>query len=122
MDLRDDVGLAPINAKELGQALEVVHGGLADGGNDITEPRHAQVGQLLVEEIDSQLLGEQGHVGDNGEADPPLTILSELNNSGKEVLAQLVKADHSRDLVQLANNVESDVGEVVFEKLEEEVE
>lgn len=63
--------LRPLRPEILDQLLEVVSGGLPDGEHVVDEPRHAEAVQLLVEEVDPELAGEQRHVLDDGQPHPP---------------------------------------------------
>jgi len=57
-DLGEDRLLGPLGAKDLGKLLQVEGGGLANRIHTISEPRHAEVAELLVKEVNSQLLRE----------------------------------------------------------------
>lgn len=60
-------GLAgPLWAKYLGELLEILRCCLTDGIDGIAEPAHAEIAQLLVEELNTKLAGEEGNVLDDG--------------------------------------------------------
>ena len=92
---------------------------------------------MLIEKLYAQLTGEKGDVFDNGKSDPPLLILGQLNNSGKERLGQEFDTDNCNGQTcrqafgpeaavltlvykfQLGNNVQADIGVFVFKHLKE---
>lgn len=48
---------------------------LANGEDGVTQPTHAEIAQLLIEELDAKLTGEQGNIFDDSEAHAPLFVL-----------------------------------------------
>lgn len=85
-NLGNNLFASPLNAKHLGQLLEVVCGCLADGEDGVSQPAHAQVAQFLVEEFDTKLTSKQRNVLDDGKTHSPLLILSQLYNGGEQGL------------------------------------
>lgn len=76
----------PLDAKDFCEFLEVESGGLTNAEDGVAQPGHAEISELLVEELDAQLGGEKRDVLDDGETDTPLLILGELNNCWKQRL------------------------------------
>lgn len=83
-DLGDDGDLGPVDAKDLGELAQVDRRGLADAEDGVAEPVHAEVTELVVEELDAELLGEEGDVLDDRLAHAPLLVLGELDDRGQE--------------------------------------
>ena len=54
-----------------------------------------------------QLPRQQGHVLDDGQADPPLGVLGQLHDGGQQGLGQLADADHLVDAVQVGDDVQA---------------
>lgn len=52
-DFRHDCVVRPLHAKDLGQLLQILSRGFADGEDGVAEPTHAQATELLVEEFDA---------------------------------------------------------------------
>lgn len=119
-DLGDDRILRPVDAKHLGELAQVDRRSLADGKDGVAEPPHAEVGKLLVEEGDAELLGEERDVLDDGLPNAPLLVFGELDDGGQKSLREELDADDVVDDLELRDDVESDFGELVLEKLEEE--
>lgn len=67
---------------------------------------------LLTEDVSSthQLSRQQGHVLDNGQADPPLGVLGQFHDGRQQRLRQLADADHVIDAVQVGDDVEAHLG------------
>jgi hypothetical protein len=61
-----------------------VSSGFTDRENGISQPAHAQIAELLIEELNAQLTGEERDVLDNRKSYSPLLILGELYNCGKK--------------------------------------
>lgn len=114
--LRDDVLLGPLGAELLGEAAQVVGGGLADAVHLVAEPAEAELPELLVKELHPELRRQQRNVLDDREAHAPVAVLRELDDRRQERLRQQVDADHRVDLVELADDVQADLGELVLEQ------
>ena len=71
----------------------------------INQPGHAETVQLLVEEVHPELAGQERHVLDDGEPDPPLGVLRQLHYGGQEGLTQLLDTDHLIDAIQVGDNI-----------------
>mmetsp|Transcript_28592 Transcript_28592/g.77434 ORF Transcript_28592/g.77434 Transcript_28592/m.77434 type:complete len:208 (-) Transcript_28592:306-929(-) len=80
----EEGGRSPLDAKRLDDLFEVDDRRLADGVDAIVEPVDAHRTELLLEEADAQLRGEQRDALDDGEADAPLPVGGELGDSGQE--------------------------------------
>lgn len=80
--LGDNSLASPLDAKDLSQLLQVMRRCLADRENGVTQPSHAQGAQLLVEELDSKLAGQQWDVLNDGQANTPLFVFGKLDNCG----------------------------------------
>lgn len=92
-NLRDDRPASPLDAEDLGQFLEVNGGGLPDREDVVSEPRHAEVAELVVEELDAELRREQGDVLDDGLSDSPLLVLGEVDDCGQQRLREEVNTN-----------------------------
>jgi hypothetical protein len=57
-DLRDDRLLSPSDAEDLRKLAKVDRRRLTDREDRVSEPPHAEVGKLVVKELDTKLLGE----------------------------------------------------------------
>ena len=47
-------------------------------------PAHAEGVELLVEELDAQLAGEERHVLDDGQADAPFVVFGQLDDGRQQ--------------------------------------
>ena len=112
--------LGPLVAELLDELLEVVGCGLANREHVVEQPVGVQVVELLVEELDAELAGEQRHVLDDGEAHAPLGVLGELHYRRQQRLRQRLHADHLVHTVQVADDVEAHLGTLVLELGEKE--
>lgn len=74
-DLGNDRLAGPFHAKHLRQLLEIVGSGLTDREDSVAKPAHAQVAQLLVEELNTKLAGKKRDVLDDGKSYTPLLVL-----------------------------------------------
>lgn len=92
-DLGNDCLVGPLNAKDLGELLQVLGRCLTNGENGVTQPAHAQAAELLVEEFDAELRGKEGNVFDDGQTDAPLLVFGELDDGGKKGLRQKLDAN-----------------------------
>jgi hypothetical protein len=57
-----------------------------NGEDGVSQPAHAEVAKLLIEELDTKLASQKGNVLDNGKSYSPLLILSELYDCRKKRL------------------------------------
>jgi len=92
-NLRDDRPAGPLDSEDLSQLLEVDGSGLPDGEDVVSEPGHAEVSELVVEELDSELGREERDVLDDGLSNSPLLVLGEVDDGGEEGLGEEVDAD-----------------------------
>lgn len=60
-----------------------------------------------MQPLTHQLSGQQGHILDNGQADPPLCVLGQLHDSRQQRLGELADADHLVDTVQVGDDVKA---------------
>lgn len=81
--LRNNVAGGPLHTKHLRKLLQILRAGLTDAEDGVAEPRHAQRVELLVEELDAKLAGQQRDVLDDGEPDTPVLVLGQLHD-GRE--------------------------------------
>lgn len=87
-NLGNDCLIRPLDAKYFSQLLEILGAGLANAENSVSEPRHAQVGQLLVEELDTKLGREQWDMLNDGKTDTPLLVLCKVDDSWEKSLGE----------------------------------
>lgn len=84
----DDLGhnglVGPLHSKYICQFLQVLCAGLTDAENSIAEPRHAEAGELLIEELDAELRSKERKVLNDGQSHTPLLVLGKLNNRRQE--------------------------------------
>lgn len=92
-DSGDDCLSRPVDAKDLGQPPKVVCRGFTDGEHGVSEPLHAERSQLFVKEIDTELLGKERDVLNDGKSHTPLLVFSKLDNSRKKRLGEEFNAD-----------------------------
>jgi hypothetical protein len=85
-NLRDDSLLRPLNPKHLRQLPQVDRRGLTNREDGVAKPAHAEVGELVVEELHAELLCQQGDVLDDGLSDAPLLVFREFDDRGEESL------------------------------------
>lgn len=121
-DLGDDGSTSPLRTKELDDALDGGGGSLTDGEDGVSEPAHAEVAELVIKELASELLGKKRDVLDDGETHAPLAIEGELDDGRQEGLGEELDADELVDVVELGDDVETDLRKVVLEEDEEDVE
>ena len=74
----------PLHTKHLGQLLQVMSCRFTNREDSISQPTHAEVAQLLVEELHTKLAGEERNVFDNGQSNSPLLILGQLDDGREE--------------------------------------
>lgn len=113
----DDGLPGPLDTEDLCQSAEVDGGSFSDRIHRVAEPRHTELRKLLIKEANAELLREQRNIVDDGLANAPLLVLSELHDGRQESLREQLDADDIVDLFNLGNDVEADVRELVFEKL-----
>lgn len=70
-DLRDNLNLRPLDAEDVCQFLEVDGCRFAYTKDRVTQPGHAQVPELFVEERFSELCCEKGDIFDDSLSDAP---------------------------------------------------
>lgn len=70
-DFRNDLDSRPFDSEHLGEFLQIDRGCLTNAVHRITEPRHAQVAQLLVEEGLAELSRKKRNILNNGLAHTP---------------------------------------------------
>jgi hypothetical protein len=78
-DLGDNGIVGPLDAKDLGQLLEVLGRRLTDREDGVAEP-------ALIKELHTQLRCEKRNVFDDGQSNTPLLVLGKLDNGRKEGL------------------------------------
>ena len=83
-NLGQDRLLGPLDAKHIRQFLQVVHGGLPNAEDAVTEPSHTQAAELFIEELHAELGREQGNVLDDGLSDSPLLVFRKLHDRRQE--------------------------------------
>ena len=76
----------PFDTKDLCELLEIVRRSLSDGEDRVAEPAHAKTTELLVEELDAKLAGQQGDVLNDGQSDAPLLVFGKLYDSRQQRL------------------------------------
>lgn len=69
----------PLHAKDVGQLFEIDCGSFSNAKDCVTQPRHAQVAQLFVKEVDTQLIGQEWNVLNNGLSYSPLLVFREFD-------------------------------------------
>jgi len=140
-DLRQNRSLGPIDTENVGQLFQVDGGRLSYAEDGISQPGHTEASELFVKELHSQLGREQGDVFDDGLTNSPLLVFGELHDGGQESSGELLNSDDCRvkrkfkprtndklpmsqltivDHLELADEVQSDLGELVLQKLEEQ--
>jgi len=92
-DFGDNSSPRPFYTKHLDQFLQVDGGSLPDGEYNIPKPRHAEVAELLIEELLAKLSREQWNIFDDRLPDTPLLIRCKLDDCGKKGLREEVNAD-----------------------------
>lgn len=94
--LGDNRALRPFHPKHFSQLPQVSGCCLPNGEDGVAEPSHAEVTELLIEELNAQLASKKRDIFDDGKSNTPLLIFSQLNNSGQERLGQEVDADNCK--------------------------
>lgn len=102
-DLGDDRFVGPFNTEDFSELLQVLCRGFTDRKHSVTQPAHAQAAELLIKELDAELRGEEGDIFDNGEANTPLLVFSELNDSGEKGLREKLNANDCLRLVDVSS-------------------
>lgn len=93
-NLGDNGALGPLHPKHFRQLSQVGGSCLPNGEDCVTEPSHAKIAELFIEELDAQLTAEERDIFDDGKADSPLLVLGQLNNSGEEGLRQKLNSNN----------------------------
>ena len=70
--------------------------------------------------MEQKLTGQERHVLDDGEPDPPLGVLCQLDDGGEERLGELLDADDLVDAVEVGDDVEAHLGVLVLQLGEEQ--
>lgn len=92
-DLGHDRLVSPLDAEDLGELLQVLGRSLTNREHGVAQPAHTQTAQLLVEELYAELRSKKGNVFDDGQADAPLLVLSELDDGREKGLRKELDAD-----------------------------
>ena len=77
-DLGNNRVSSPINSKDLGELLEVVSRRFSYREDGVAQPAHAEVIELVIEELNAKLTGQERNVLDDGQTDAPLLVFREL--------------------------------------------
>lgn len=93
-DLWNDGFVGPFDTEYFSQFLQVLRRSFTDGEDCIAQPAHAESGELLIEEFHAQLACQERDVFNDGQANSPLFVFSELNNCGKEGLREKLDANN----------------------------
>ena len=93
-NFRNDSSPRPVYTKDLDQLLQVDGGSLSDREDDIPKPRHAEVAELLVEELFAKLGSKQGNIFDDRLSDTPLLVRCKLDDCRKKGLREVFNADY----------------------------
>lgn len=117
--MRNDSPSGPLDAEDLGQLLEVDGCALTNAENVVSEPTHAKVAELVVEELDAELRREERNVLNDGLSHAPLLVFGKVNDGRQKRLREQVNADNVVDELELAYQLEPDIALIVFEQLEE---
>ena len=80
----------------------------------IDQPSHAETVQLLVEEVNPELAGQERHVLNDGQSDPPLGVLGQLHDGGQQGLAQLLDPDNLVHAVKVGDDVQPHLEKTIF--------
>jgi hypothetical protein len=98
--LRNNRGLGPLNTEYLSKLLEVLCSSLSDREDCVSEPAHAEIAELLIEELDSKLTCEERNIFNDSKTHTPLLILSQLDNSGKKGLGEKLDTNDCTGLAE----------------------
>ena len=85
-NLGDNGVIGPFHSKYLCELPKVLSGRFSNRENSVTEPSHAKVAKLFVEELNSELTGKKRDVFNYGKTNAPLLVLSQLDNSREQRL------------------------------------
>lgn len=118
-DLGHNSFACPLNAKDLCELLEVLRAGFTNAKHSVAKPGHAEIAELLVEELLSELTGQKWHVLNDCQADTPLLVLCQLHDRRQKRLRKQVNSDDIVDLLKLRDDVEANIRELILEHLEE---
>ena len=86
--------IRPLNAKDFCELLQVLSRGFTNGEDGVAQPAHAQTAEFFVKKLNAELRSKERNIFDDGQADAPLLVFSELNNSGEEGLRQEFNANY----------------------------
>ena len=93
-DFWHDLDLRPLYTEHFRQLLEVDSGSFPDAVYVVSQPGHAKVSKLFIEEGFSELGREEGDVLDDGLSDAPGLVLSQLDNGREKALRQKFDTNH----------------------------
>lgn len=112
-----DSAACPLDTKDLCELLEILRAGLTNAEDRVAQPRHAQTAEFLVEELDAELRSQKRDVLNDGQSNAPLLIFCKLHDGRKKRLRQKLDANNIVDLLQLGDDIQSDIREIVLEHL-----
>ena len=92
-DLGYNLNFGPLDAKDLGELLEVDGRSFANAVDVVAQPGHAQVAELLVEEGLAELSSQQRDVLDDGLSNAPGFVFRELDDRREQGLRKQINAD-----------------------------
>jgi hypothetical protein len=75
-NLRDDRALSPFYSENFCELSQILSGSFSDREDSVPEPAHAQVAELFVEKLDTQLTSEKRDVLDDSKPNSPLFVFS----------------------------------------------
>mmetsp|Transcript_15676 Transcript_15676/g.28051 ORF Transcript_15676/g.28051 Transcript_15676/m.28051 type:complete len:167 (-) Transcript_15676:1245-1745(-) len=113
---RNEMLPGPFWAKLLGHPLKRASGGFANRGDLIFKAFHALRTKFVLEKIRSELSCKEGNAFDDSKADAPVLVLGKLLNGREETLGKKVDTNYLIDLIQLGDDVETNVGEGVLKE------
>ena len=93
-NLGKDTRLGPIWTKHNHQLSKIVNRSFSDRIDAISQPRHAQVAQLFIKELQSKLMSEQRNILNDCQTNSPLLVFGQLNDRWKKSRRQTLNADH----------------------------
>lgn len=108
---RHNGDFCPVDTKNVCQLFEIDSGSFADTVNGVSQPRHAKVSELFIEEWFPQLVGQKGDVLNNGLSNAPWFILCELNNSGEQTIGEQLDTYNWSSSNQARSRMNKDVSD-----------